>query len=78
MSKCLEKRNRVSRGVIKTGGGKRAVPCYVGHDCACSGNQTTNKGNCVIALEDRAKITVYRNQFRNSKKKMQKYLTPTK
>jgi hypothetical protein len=33
VSKCLEKRTRVGRGVIKTGGGKRAVPCYVGHGC---------------------------------------------
>ena len=56
MSKCLEKRNRVGRGVIKTGGGKRAVPCNVGHDCVLE-NQTI-LGELCLALEDRAIIYI--------------------
>jgi hypothetical protein len=43
VSKCLEKRNRAGRGVIKTGGGKRAVPCYVGHDCLWFLEKVNNK-----------------------------------
>ena len=36
--------NQGGRGVIKTGGGKRAVPCYVGHDCFGPGKSLGTRG----------------------------------